>query len=193
MLQEKLTHHNIILASSSPRRQKICKDLGFNFTIRTIPVNEIYPQQLKAKEITEYLAKLKADVFKDILKNNDLLITSDTIVWFNDKALEKPKSKEEAFLMLKSLSNNYHEVFTSICLTSTSKQVLFSDITKVYFKKLSDDELNYYVDNFETQDKAGAYGIQDWLGLIGINKIEGSYYNVMGLPVHKLYEELIKF
>ena len=193
MLHEKLTHHNIILASSSPRRQQICKDLGFNFTIRTIPVNEIYPQQLKAKEITEYLAKLKADVFKDILKNNDLLITSDTIVWFNDKALEKPKSKEEAFIMLKSLSNKYHEVFTSICLTSTSKQVLFSDITKVYFKKLSDDELNYYVDNFETQDKAGAYGIQDWLGLIGINKIEGSYYNVMGLPVHKLYEELIKF
>ena len=193
MLQEKLKHHNIILASSSPRRQQICKDLGFNFTIRTIPVNEIYPQQLKAKEITEYLAKLKAGVFKDILKNNDLLITSDTIVWFNDKALEKPKNKEEAFLMLKSLSNNYHEVFTSICLTSTRKQVMFSDITKVYFKNISDEELNFYVDNFETQDKAGAYGIQDWLGLIGVNKIEGSYYNVMGLPVHKLYEELIKF
>ncbi|MDC9721307.1 MAG: Maf family nucleotide pyrophosphatase [Urechidicola sp.] len=192
MLKEKLKQYNIILASGSPRRQQFLKDLNLDFTIQLKEDEEIYPPQLIGLEITDYLAELKSSAFTDLNKN-DILITSDTIVWMNNKAIGKPKDKDEAFAIFKELSGQKHQVFTSICLKTTANTKIINDTTDVYFKALSDDEINYYLDNFQPYDKAGGYGIQDWIGLIGVEKIEGSYFNVMGLPVHKLYAELLKF
>jgi len=190
MLKEKLKNYNIILASKSPRRQQFFKDLNIDFTIKLKEVKELYPQQLKGIEITDYLANLKAKAYKD-LKDNDLLITSDTIVWLENKALGKPKNYHEAFVMLKNLSGKKHEVITSISIKNKNFQKIINDITTVFFKKLSDEEINYYINNYKPFDKAGAYGIQEWIGFIAIDKIEGSYFNVVGLPVHKLYKELM--
>lgn len=190
MLKEKLKNYNIILASKSPRRQQFFKDLNIDFTIKLKEVKELYPQQLKGIEITDYLANLKAKAYKD-LKDNDLLITSDTIVWLENKALGKPKNYHEAFVMLKNLSGKKHEVITSISIKNKNFQKIINDITTVFFKKLSDKEINYYINNYKPFDKAGAYGIQEWIGFIAIDKIEGSYFNVVGLPVHKLYKELM--
>jgi len=190
MLKEKLKNYNIILASKSPRRQQFFKDLNIDFTIKLKEVEELYPQQLKGIEITDYLANLKAKAYKD-LKDNDLLITSDTIVWLENKALGKPKNYHEAFVMLKNLSGKKHEVITSISIKNKNFQKIINDITTVFFKKLSDEEINYYINNYKPFDKAGAYGIQEWIGFIAIDKIEGSYFNVVGLPVHKLYKELM--
>lgn len=192
MLKEKLRQYNIILASGSPRRQQFLKDLNLDFTIQLKEVKEIYPPQLIGLEITDYLAELKSSAFTNLNKN-DILITSDTIVWMNNKAIGKPKDKQEAFDIFKELSGQKHQVFTSICLKTTEEIRIINDTTDVYFKDLSDDEINYYLDNFQPYDKAGGYGIQDWIGLIGVEKIDGSYFNVMGLPVHKLYTELLKF
>lgn len=192
MLKEKLKQYNIILASGSPRRQQFLKDLNLDFTIQLKEVEEIYPPQLIGLEITDYLAELKSSVFTNLNKK-DILITSDTIVWMNNKAIGKPKDKREAFNIFKELSGQKHQVFTSICLKTTEEIRIINDTTDVYFKDLSDDEINYYLDNFQPYDKAGGYGIQDWIGLIGVKKIDGSYFNVMGLPVHKLYTELLKF
>lgn len=190
MLKEKLKNYNVILASGSPRRQHFFKDLDINFTIQLKEVEEIYPNELKGKEITEFLANLKSEVFTN-LKENDLLITSDTIVWLNNKALGKPKSHEEAFAMLQSLSDKKHEVITSISIKNKHFQKIISDVTTVSFSKISDEEINYYINNYKPFDKAGAYGIQEWIGFIAIEGIEGSYFNVVGLPVHKLYKELM--
>ncbi|WP_298948191.1 Maf-like protein [uncultured Polaribacter sp.] len=190
MLKEKLKNYNIILASKSPRRQQFFKDLNIDFTIKLKEVEELYPQQLKGIEITDYLANLKAKAYKN-LKDNDLLITSDTIVWLENKALGKPKNYHEAFVMLKNLSGKKHEVITSISIKNKNFQKIINDITTVFFKKLSDKEINYYINNYKPFDKAGAYGIQEWIGFIAIDKIEGSYFNVVGLPVHKLYKELM--
>ena len=190
MLKEKLKNYNIILASKSPRRQQFFKDLNIDFTIKLKEVEELYPQKLKGIEITDYLANLKAKAYKD-LKDNDLLITSDTIVWLENKALGKPKNYHEAFVMLKNLSGKKHEVITSISIKNKNFQKIINDITTVFFKKLSDKEINYYINNYKPFDKAGAYGIQEWIGFIAIDKIEGSYFNVVGLPVHKLYKELM--
>ncbi len=191
MLSEKLKHKNIILASASPRRQELFKELGLDFSIQVKAVEEIYPSGLKAAEITNYLAELKAAAFTD-LAENDIVITSDTIVWHNNKAIEKPKDKQHAIEMLQELSGTGHQVITSICIKTQISQKVFYDETMVYFKPLSLEEITYYVVKYQPFDKAGAYGIQEWIGFIGITKIEGSYFNVMGLPVHKLYEELMK-
>lgn len=193
MLSEKFKHINIILASGSPRRQELFKELGVDFTIKVKPINEVYPLNLKEEEITNYLAELKAKAFEPELNENDLIITSDTIVWLNKKALEKPKNKKEAICMLQELSGRSHKVITSICLKSKYNQKIFFDITNVYFKELADDEITFYVENYKPYEKAGAYGIQEWIGFIGVTKIEGSYFNVMGFPVHKLYEEMKNF
>lgn len=190
MLQEKLKNYNIILASKSPRRQQFFKDLNIDFTIKLKEVEEIYPQELKGIEITDYLANLKAEAFTN-LKDNDLLITSDTIVWFENKALGKPKDHNEAFTMLKNLSGKKHEVITSISIKNKNFQKIVNDSTTVTFKELSDKEINYYINNYKPFDKAGAYGIQEWIGYIGIKNIKGSYFNVVGLPVYKLYKELM--
>lgn len=191
MLNEKLKDYEVILASSSPRRQQFLKDLGIDFSIQIKKVAEIYPKELLASAITDYLANLKANAFTN-LKANQLLITSDTIVWSNKKALGKPKNKEEAFKMLQSLSGKKHEVITSVSIKSAHFQKIVNDTTQVYFKNITDNEINYYIKNYQPFDKAGAYGIQEWIGFIGIRKIEGSYFNVVGLPIDKLYDALMQ-
>ena len=191
MLANKLKDYNVILASGSPRRQQFFKDLNIDFSIQLKEVNEVYPNNLKASEITDYLANLKAEAFTNLSKK-DLLITSDTIVWLENKALGKPKNKEEAIAMLQSLSGKAHRVITSISIKSKHFQKIINDTTFVYFKEITNDEIGYYVDNYQPFDKAGAYGIQEWIGLIGIKRIKGSYFNVVGLPTEKLYKELIQ-
>ena len=190
MLNDKLKDYNIILASASPRRHAFLKSMNIDFEVRLHPVEEVYPNTLKGVEITDYLAKLKAEAFKNQLKDKDILITSDTIVWLDNKPVEKPKDKDDAFRMIKSLSNKTHEVMTSICFTQTNQQKLVNTITKVTFKALTNDEIWHYINTYEPLDKAGAYGIQEWIGAIGITNIEGSYNNVVGLPTHLLYETL---
>ena len=191
MLNDQLKNYSIILASGSPRRQQFFKDLGLDFEIRLKPIKEEYPNRLKHFEISDYLAQLKAIPFKDELLSHDILITSDTIVWNNGKALGKPKNETEAFEMLKSMSNQTHEVITSVCFTSPIFQKTVNCITKVTFKDLSDEEIMYYINQCQPFDKAGAYGIQEWIGQIGIIKIEGSYFNVVGLPTHLVYKTLL--
>lgn len=192
MLKEKLKNYNLILASASPRRQQFFKDLDLDFQIQLKPVVEEYPERLRHFEITDYLAQLKSLPFKDNLKDKDILVTSDTIVWHNEKALGKPRDKDEAFQTLQSLSNATHEVITSVCFTTKTSEKTVSAVTKVTFKTLTEKEIYYYIDTFKPYDKAGAYGIQEWIGLIAITKIEGSYYNVVGLPVHLVYDTLLE-
>lgn len=190
MLAEKLKHKHLILASGSPRRQQFFKDLGLDFEVRLKEVEEVYPPKLKHFEISDYLAQLKSLPFENELKENDILITSDTIVWHNDKALGKPRDTQEAFDMLSSMSDTTHEVITSVCLKTTTFQKTVASVTKVTFKPLSSEEINYYIDNYKPFDKAGAYGIQEWIGAIGITKIEGNYNTVVGLPLDVVYREL---
>ncbi|WP_281233404.1 Maf-like protein [Flavobacterium gelatinilyticum] len=190
MLKEKLKKYKLILASGSPRRQQFFKDLDLDFEIRLKDVEEIYPPELKAVEITDYLAELKASAFDGELNDNEILITSDTIVWLKDKALGKPKNAEDAFQMIKSMSNTTHEVITSVCFKTNKASALLHDVTKVTFKELSDEAILYYIENYKPYDKAGAYGIQEWFGFMAVTKVEGSYTNVMGLPTAKVYEYL---
>lgn len=192
MLDNLLKNRHLILASGSPRRKSFLQDLGLKFEIRIKEVIETYPIHLKGKEISEYLSKLKAAPFLEELKEDDILITADTIVWLEGKALGKPNNNQEANEMLRSLSNKSHEVISSIALTTIHKQVILSEKTTVRFKELTDQEIHYYIENFKPFDKAGAYGIQEWLGFIGIERIEGSYFNVVGFPVQKFYEALHK-
>jgi septum formation protein len=190
MLQDKLKQYKLILASGSPRRQQFFKDLELDFEIRLKEIEEIYPPHLKREEITNYLATLKSSAFEGGLQENEILVTSDTIVWYNNKALGKPTDKQNAFDILKSLSNATHEVITSVCFKTNLKTDLLHEITKVTFNELSDEAIHYYIENYKPYDKAGAYGIQEWIGFIGVSKIEGSYANVMGMPVDKVYEYL---
>ncbi len=190
MLKEKLKEYTIILASGSPRRQQFFRDLDLDFEIRLKEIEEIYPPNLTEEDITDYLAVLKSDAFTGSLKEKDILITSDTIVWHENKALGKPKDYEDAFLMLQSLSNKTHKVITSVCFKTITKTTVISETTKVTFHPLKDEEIKYYLDHYHPYDKAGSYGIQDWFGFIGVAKIEGSYPNVMGLPIDKVYNYL---
>ncbi|SFZ91406.1 septum formation protein [Flaviramulus basaltis] len=190
MLNDKLKNYHLILASGSPRRQEFFKHLELDFEIRLKPVKEEYPPRLTHFEITNYLAQLKALPYKKELKPKDILITSDTIVWHENEALGKPRDEDKAFNILKSLSNKTHEVITSVCFTTTNFEKTLHNITKVTFKDLSDEEILYYIKSCKPYDKAGAYGIQEWIGLIGVTKLEGSYFNVMGLPVHLVYKTL---
>ena len=192
MLRTKLKHKNIILASGSPRRQQYFKELDLDFTIQLKEVEEVYPNHLKAEEITNYLAELKAAAFEH-LNENDILITSDTIVWHEGKALGKPKDYQDAFEMLQSMSDKTHEVITSVCFKTNAKTETIFEVTKVTFKAISDEAITYYLDNYKPFDKAGSYGIQEWIGLIAISKIEGSYANVVGMPVDKVYDKLIEY
>lgn len=190
MLNEKLKDHHLILASGSPRRQAFFRDLGLDFEVRLKPIKEEFPARLTHVEISNYLAQLKALPFKAELKPNDVLITSDTIVWHENKALGKPLNADDAFNILKSLSGKTHEVITSVCFTTQNFEKTLHDITRVTFKELLDHEILYYINTCKPFDKAGAYGIQEWIGQIGVTKIEGSYFNVMGLPVHLVYKTL---
>ena len=192
MLNNKLQKYKLILASGSPRRQQFFKDLNLDFEIRLKEIEEIFPPELKAEEITNFLAELKANAFEGELNDNEMLITSDTIVWHNNKALGKPKDAQDAYEILQSLSNVTHEVISSVCFKTKNDLTIICDVTKVTFKELSDESILYYIENYKPFDKAGAYGIQEWIGFIGVSKIEGSYTNVMGLPTEKVYEYLSK-
>lgn len=193
MLRDKLKDYKIILASGSPRRQQFFKDLDLDFEIRLKDIEEVYPDDLKGVEITNYLAQLKANAFDGEIAVNEILVASDTIVWLNNKALGKPKNYEDALAILKSLSDETHEVITSVCFKTTHKTETIFEVTKVTFNPLSEDEIRYYLDNYKPFDKAGAYGIQEWIGLIGISRIDGSYTNVVGLPTEKVYYYLNQF
>lgn len=188
-----LKKHNLILASKSSRRQYLMKELGLDFEVHTKDVDESFPENLKAQEIPLYLCQKKADAFDEELTDNTIVITADTIVWIDNQVLNKPENFDDAVRMLKLLSGKKHEVYTGVCLRSKHKTKTFYALTSVYFKELSQEEIEYYIYNFNPYDKAGAYGAQEWIGYIAVEKIEGSYFNVMGLPVRELYEELLKF
>ena len=193
MLKEKLKLEGkrLILGSQSPRRKELLTSLDLDFDVFAKKVDETYPNGLSNKEIAEYLANLKSTVFKPL--SNEIIITADTIVCVGNEILGKPSTKTEARHMLKKLSNKAHEVITGVSIKSMNYKYTFSDTTSVHFGKLTYDEIDYYIDTYKPYDKAGSYGIQEWIGQVGITKIEGSYFNVMGLPVHRVYAELLKF
>ncbi|MCH2214470.1 MAG: Maf family nucleotide pyrophosphatase [Flavobacteriales bacterium] len=188
-----LKGHKIILASKSPRRQELMKGLGIPFEVRTKDVNEDFSEDLTAEEIPLFLAQLKASAFKEDLSNKEILVTSDTVVWLGDRVFNKPQKRKEAIEMITELEGRSHQVITAICLTSQSHQVLVSETTKVKFGNVDHQAIEWYVDQYKPFDKAGAYGIQEWIGYVGIEKIEGSFYNVMGFPTRLFYTELFKF
>ncbi len=190
MLKEKLKNYNIILASGSPRRQHFFKELDIDFTIDVREVVETYPSNLKGHEITDYLARLKASKFTELMEN-DIVVTSDTIVWMNNEAINKPKDYNEARQMLARLSGSVHEVITSVCFTGTDFQKTINDTTKVWFRELTEEEIQYYLTTYQPYDKAGSYGVQEWIGYVGIDRLEGSYFNVMGLPTRLVYKTLM--
>lgn len=190
---KELKKHKLILASKSPRRQYLLKEMGLDFEVHTKEVDESFSGNLKAQEIPLYLCRKKAEAFDEELTDNTIVITADTIVWIDGQVLNKPENYNDAVRMLKLLSGKKHEVYTGVCLKSKHKTISFYSVTNVYFKVLSQEEIEYYINNFNPYDKAGAYGAQDWIGYIAVDKIEGSYFNVMGLPVRELYEELVKF
>ncbi len=191
MLQDKFKNKKILLASQSPRRQELLKGLGLDFSILNIDADESYPHDLVREEITEFISKTKADAY-EITNPDEILITADTLVWMDNLIMGKPKDEEDAFQMIKRMSGKVHEVFTSVTLKTIEKTHTFSETTEVTFDDFTDEEIDYYVKNHQPFDKAGAYGIQDWLGYAKISRINGCYYNVMGLPLRKLYQELIE-
>jgi septum formation protein len=185
--------YRLILASKSPRRKELLEGLGLEFETRTKEIEELFPPALFKEEIPLYLSNLKAQAFSEGLQPNELVITSDTVVWNENKQLGKPNNRAEAIEMLQSLSGKQHEVITAVTLMSKDKTQSFYETTKVFVKELSQDEIEYYIDNYKPYDKAGSYGIQEWIGFVGISKIEGDYFNVVGLPLFRLNEELNKF
>ena len=190
---DNLKKYKVILASNSPRRKELLAGLGVDYEVRTLPdVDESYPETLQGADIPLYIAKEKADAYVAMMQPGELMITADTIVWLDDKVLGKPWDREDALQMLRTMSGRTHEVFTGVCITTTDWQRSFTAQTEVRFDTLSEEEIAYYVDNFQPMDKAGAYGVQEWIGFIGVENISGSYYNIMGLPVQKLYRELLK-
>ncbi|WP_194774315.1 Maf family nucleotide pyrophosphatase [Pararhodonellum marinum] len=182
--------YQLILASKSPRRQELLKGLGLEFRVMTKEVAETYPEHLELKEVASFLAEKKAEAFRPDLMENELLICADTTVLDGQKILNKPENKEEAIHMLTQLSGKSHEVITGVCMMNLTKKVVFSDTTKVHFRPLEVEEIDFYVNTFSPYDKAGAYGIQEWIGYIAVERLEGSFYTVMGLPVHLIYEKL---
>ena len=194
MINKRFKDKRLILASASPRRQYLLKELGLDFEILAPQVREDYPANLTPEQIAVYLAELKANNFDSSRFQGDtILITADTIVSIGDEILGKPGNYQEAVCMLGKLSGQKHDVITAVCLKSKTRQKTFHVLSSVYFKKLSMEEIDYYIENFRPFDKAGGYGVQEWIGYIGITKIEGSFFNVMGLPVRELYEELLRF
>jgi len=194
MLNDKLKNYEVILASASPRRKLLLEEMDVEFTVFTKNVQEDYPDSFTAPEVAKHLSEIKASAFADNeLLPNKLLITADTVVAIGNEILGKPSDEKDAAEMLRKLSAGEHEVITGVCLRTVKKKYSFTVVTKVFFKELSEAEINYYITKFKPFDKAGAYGIQEWIGHAAIEKIEGSYFNVMGLPTHRLYEELLKF
>lgn len=194
MLQEKFKNHIVVLASQSPRRQALLKEINLDFIIRTKPdIDEVFPADLQNTLVAPYLSKLKFNEYKKDLKHNEFLITADTTVCIQNEIINKPKDKADAIAMLGKLSDNMHTVVTGVTMGTLEKNITFISETNVYFRKLEDAEILFYIDTYKPFDKAGAYGIQEWIGYVAITKINGSYFNVMGLPVQKLYDELLHF
>jgi septum formation protein len=191
MLKEKLSDYEIILASQSPRRIKFFNELDIQFKSVKLDFDESYPNNLMAEQITDFIADKKASYYTKLLNKNTIVITSDTIVWLNKEAIGKPKDNENAKEILRTLSGNTHKVITSFCIKTLESKNIINDTTEVTFKNLTEKEIDFYIKNNKLLDKAGAYGIQDWIGYIGITNIKGTYNNVMGLPTHSLYKELM--
>lgn len=191
---DNLKKYRLILASNSPRRKELLAGLGLEYEVRTLPdVDESYPESLQGGDIPLYISRMKADAYKPMLQADELMITADTIVWMDGMVLGKPRNKFGAIEMLKQLSGGVHYVYTGVSITTQTRQESFYVATEVRFANLTDEEIEYYVDTYQPMDKAGAYGVQEWIGYIGVENIQGSYFNVMGLPVQRLYTELKKF
>lgn len=193
MITDKLKNFRIILASRSPRRQQLLRQMGVSFDVVIRDFDESFPENLHHEEIARYISSAKAKSFQGEISDNEIVITADTIVWCNGKVLGKPADSAEAFDILKEISGNTHEVITGVTISSNKREITFTDISKVTFERMTDEEIRYYIDHFSPYDKAGAYGIQEWIGIIACSSIEGSFFNVVGLPVQKLYSELKKF
>ena len=191
MLKKKLSNYDIILASQSPRRINFFNELDIKFKSLKLDFDESYPNNLIAEQITDFIVNKKASYYSDLLNKNTVVITSDTIVWLNGKAIGKPKNNENAKEILQTLSGKTHKVITSFCIKTLESKKIVNDITEVTFKELTEKEIDFYINHNKVLDKAGAYGIQDWIGYIGITNINGTYNNVMGLPTHLLYKELM--
>ncbi|WP_455666352.1 Maf-like protein [Phocaeicola sp.] len=190
---DNLKKYRVILASNSPRRKELLSGLGIDYEVKTLPgIEESYPDTLKGEEIPLYIASEKADAYRDSMQPDELIITADTIVWLDGVVMGKPKDEEDARNMLRRLSGKTHQVMTGVCLTTTGFRKSFSTVTDVTFTDLTEEEIHYYVEHYKPMDKAGAYGIQEWIGFVGVQSIAGSYFNVMGLPVQRLYKELKK-
>ena len=188
---DNLNKYKLILASNSPRRKDLLAGLGVKYEVRTLPdVDESYPSTLQGGDIPQYISKTKADAYRSLLQQDELMITADTIVWLDGMVLGKPRNREEAIDMLRRLSGRTHHVYTGVSITTATRQHSFTVGTEVRFANLTDEEIVYYVDTYQPLDKAGAYGVQEWIGYIGVEHIAGSYFNVMGLPIQRLYNEL---
>ena len=191
MLLDLLKQYNVVLASNSPRRRELLADLGIDFEVRTINgIDESYPAQLPVLEIAEYISRKKAEAYRAEMASDELIITADTVVILGNEVLGKPHDADDARRMLRALSGKTHKVVTGVTIVTEGAMRSFSAVTDVEFAPLSDEDIDYYVDNYRPLDKAGAYGIQEWIGCMGVRHISGSFYNVMGLPLHRLYNEL---
>ena len=190
---ENLNKYKIILASNSPRRKELLSGLGVDYEVKTLPdVDESYPDGLSGEEIAKHIARGKAEAYRSLIQTDELVITADTIVWLDGTVMGKPKDEEEAKDMLMRLSGKTHQVITGVCLTTASTQKTFATVTDVTFATLTDEEVDYYVTRYQPMDKAGSYGVQEWIGFVGVENLSGSYFNVMGLPIQRLYTELKK-
>ena len=190
---ENLNKCKIILASNSPRRKELLSGLGVDYEVKTLPdVDESYPDGLSGEEIAKHIARGKAEAYRSLIQADELVITADTIVWLDGTVMGKPKDEEEAKDMLMRLSGKTHQVITGVCLTTVSTQKTFATVTDVTFATLTDEEVDYYVARYQPMDKAGSYGVQEWIGFVGVENLSGSYFNVMGLPIQRLYTELKK-
>ncbi len=188
---ENLKNYKVILASNSPRRRELLSGLGIDYEVKVLPdISEVYPDSLRGEEIPMYIAREKAEAYRSVMRPDELIITADTIVYIGGEVLGKPVDEADAYRMLHVLSGRSHHVITGVCLTSQEKQKTFSSVTEVMFDTLSDEEIDFYVRTFKPFDKAGSYGVQEWIGFIGVKGLKGSFYNIMGLPVQRLYQEL---
>lgn len=191
---ENLNKYKVVLASNSPRRKELLSGLGIEYVVKTLPdIDESFPKGLTEMETAIYIARSKADVYRNIMQSDELIVTADTIVWLDGEVMGKPVNEDDARRMLLALSGKTHQVITGVCLTTVDEQKTFATVTDVTFCCLSEEEIDYYVEHYRPMDKAGSYGIQEWIGFIGVESISGSYFNVMGLPIQRLYTELKKF
>lgn len=189
-LLQNIAQYKIILGSQSPRRQELLRGLNLDFEVKVMDVEESYPSEIIGVDIPMFLAEKKARAFEEIMDENTMVITADTIVWHEGKVLGKPKDEDDAHKMLRTLSGKTHQVITGVCISTINKRKIFHVITEVSFSKLTDSEIDFYIENYKPYDKAGSYGVQEWIGFVGVEYISGSYYNVMGLPIQRLYNEL---